>query len=124
MLSLNCGHATADIITFNATIDKSTTADSVITKGGITIMATDADFSCETKKSYKILITRNFHISSTVGKITSIDFGKDDAGKLPLFSESNSSKGDWKKSGSPLTPYLWKGDPTDDFMGHRTKRIR
>ncbi len=115
MLSLNCGHATADKITFNATIDKSTTADSVITKGGITIMATDADFSCKTKKSYKILITRNFHISSTVGKITSIDFGKDDAGKLPLFSESNSSKGDWKKSGSPLTPYLWKGDPTDDF---------
>lgn len=34
MLSLNCGHATADEITFNATIDKSTTADSVITKGG------------------------------------------------------------------------------------------
>ena len=122
MLSLNCGHATADIITFNATIDKSTTADSVITKGGITIMATDADFSCETKKSYKILITRNFHISSTVGKITSIDFGKDDAGKLPLFSESNSSKGKWKKSGSPQTPYLWKGDPTDDFYAFVDKR--
>jgi len=117
MLSLNCGHATADIITFNATADKSTTADSVITKGGITIMATDADFSCKNNKSYKILITRNFHISSTVGKITSIDFGKDDAGKLPLFSESNSSKGKWKKSGSPLTPYQWDGeeDPTDDF---------
>lgn len=117
MLSLNCGHATADIITFNATADKSTTADSVITKGGITIMATDADFSCKTKKSYKILITRNFHISSNVGKITSIDFGKDDVKKLPLFSESNSSKGKWKKSGSPQTPYRWDGeeDPTDDF---------
>lgn len=115
MLSLNCGHATADKITFNATIDKSTTADSVITKGGITIMATDADFSCKDYKSYKFLITRNFHISSNVGKITSIDFGKDDVKKLPLFSESNSSKGKWKKSGSPLTPYLWKGDPTDDF---------
>ena len=51
MLSLNCGHAAADKITFNATIDKSTTADSVITKGGITIMATDADFSCKDYKS-------------------------------------------------------------------------
>lgn len=115
MLSLNCGHATADKITFNATIDKSTTADSVITKGGITIMATDADFSCKDYKSYKFLITRNFHISSTVGKITSIDFGKDDVKKLPLFSESNSSKGKWKKTGSPLTPYQWNGIPTDDF---------
>ena len=116
MLSLNCGHAAADKITFNATIDKSTTADSVITKGGITIMATDADFSCKDYKSYKFLITRNFHISSNVGKITSIDFGKDDVKKLPLFSESNSSKGKWKKSGSPQTPYRWDGeDPTDDF---------
>lgn len=104
MLSLNCGYATADKITFNATIDKSTTADSVITKGGITIMATDADFSCKDYKSYKFLITRNFHISSNVGKITSIDFGKDDVKKLPLFSESNSSKGKWKKSGSPQAP--------------------
>lgn len=117
MLSLNCGHATADKITFNATIDKSTTADSVITKGGITIMATDADFSCKDYESYNFHITRNFHISSTVGKITSIDFGKDDVKKLPFFSESNSSKGKWKKSGSPLTPYQWDGeeDPTDDF---------
>ena len=115
MLSLNCGHATADKITFNATIDKSTTADSVITKGGITIMATDADFSCKDYESYNFHITRNFHISSTVGKITSIDFGKDDVKKLPFFSESNSSKGKWKKSGSPLTPYQWNGIPTDDF---------
>ena len=115
MLSLNCGHATADIITFNATADKSTTADSVITKGGITIMATDADFSCKDYESYNFHITRNFHISSTVGKITSIDFGKDDVKKLPFFSESNSSKGKWKKSGSPQTPYLWNGDPTEDF---------
>lgn len=115
MLSLNCGHATADKITFNATIDKSTTADSVITKGGITIMATDADFSCKDYKSYKFLITRNFHISSNVGKITSIDFGKDDVKKLPFFSESNSSKGKWKKSGSPQTPYQWNGIPTEDF---------
>lgn len=115
MLSLNCGHATADKITFNATIDKSTTADSVITKGGITIMATDADFSCKDYESYNFHITRNFHISSTVGKITSIDFGKDDVKKLPFFSESNSSKGKWKKSGSPQTPYLWNGDPTEDF---------
>ena len=115
MLSLNCGYATADKITFNATIDKSTTADSVITKGGITIMATDADFSCKDYESYNFHITRNFHISSTVGKITSIDFGKDDVKKLPFFSESNSSKGKWKKSGSPLTPYQWNGIPTDDF---------
>lgn len=115
MLSLNCGHAAADKITFNATIDKSTTADSVITKGGITIMATDADFSCKDYESYNFHITRNFHISSTVGKITSIDFGKDDVKKLPFFSESNSSKGKWKKSGSPQTPYLWNGDPTEDF---------
>lgn len=85
MLSLNCGHAAADKITFNATIDKSTTADSVITKGGITIMATDADFSCKDYESYNFHITRNFHISSTVGKITSIDFGKDDVKKLPFF---------------------------------------
>lgn len=105
MLSLNCGYATADKITFNATIDKSTTADSVITKGGITIMATDADFSCKDYKSYKFLITRNFHISSNVGKITSIDFGKDDVKKLPLFSESNSSKGNGR-SLALLKPHI------------------
>lgn len=78
-------------------------------------MATDADFSCKDYESYNFHITRNFHISSTVGKITSIDFGKDDVKKLPFFSESNSSKGKWKKSGSPQTPYLWNGDPTEDF---------